>query len=125
LPIAVDPGESWDYVLEDERDQEPAEARTVFELKPLTLKDERRVAQLSKGGEDAVGATEAGTFILKAGLCGWRNFRTARGSDVPFVLGADGKVSDRSLEMIDQASRAEIIKAILYRNTLTETDQKN
>lgn len=124
MPFAIDPEETWDFTP-DGQDDLPEDARVAFALAPLDLKSEKRVAQLSKGQEDFAGASEAGTFILKMGLRGWKNFKTAKGVDAPFVLGQDGKPSDRTLSLVDLTTRMQIVKAILYRNGITEDERKN
>lgn len=124
MPIAVDPTESWDYVLPEERDL-PDDRRVSFKLKPLTLRDEKRIAQITKGQEDSVGMTEAGTYILKRGLTGWSNYKLADGTSFVCALGADGLITDGCIEHIDIRTRRSLIEAILYRNRLTEDDRKN
>jgi hypothetical protein len=124
MPIAVDPEQTWDFVVPSERDL-PEESQTVFILKPLDLRAEKRMAELSRGQENVAGASEAGTYVLKMGLAGWRNFRNTKGEAINFDVGRDGHPTDVTLGRIDLSSRMELVKAILYRNGITEDEQKN
>lgn len=88
MPIALDPKETYDYVLEAER-KLGDEEQTVFQLRGLTIAEEaalnNTLVASDMGGDEMKWKTgDYQLKTLKLGLVGWRNFNDAEGVDVPF-----------------------------------------
>ena len=129
MPIAVNPGVPFDYVLKCDRELEP-EQKTVFQLKPLTPSES---AQLEDNlarvyASDETLTVNTGTHTLKQlqmGLIGWKNFRNAEGEEIPFPERKDARLKTAHLAYLAPEWRQEIANAIDEGNTVTETDLKN
>lgn len=132
MPVAMSPDHEWEYTLLEER--ETADP-TVFILGVLSAEVEATIEDaLVKVGADKTMTAATGSQVMKIlrfGLRGWRNFRDATGSDVPFptskaimdkgrpTITADG------LTMLAPKHRKELADAIVERNTVTEVEAKN
>ncbi len=124
MAIAVDPKQTFQYVLKCDRDLADEE-QTVFELRGLTTAEEARVADsmiTSVPGESEL-SLRSGTHqltLLRAGLRGWRNLRDAAGVEVPFesTKGHPGSVTDKSLDRLLPAWRTELANAVSERGEI-------
>lgn len=129
MPIALDPKQRFDYVLECDRAL-PADQQTTFELRGLTVAEEARIedglAQLVDGGFNMrSGQQKLG--ILRLGLVGWRNFKSGDGAEVPFetIKGHPQHVTDACLDRLDPDWRVELANAITERGKLTPAEKKS
>lgn len=126
MPIALDPRQEFDYVLQCDRAL-PVDQQTVFVLRGLTVAEEARIedslAVLADGGV-SMRSGEQKLQILRMGLRGWRNFRRADGTEVPFqkVNGHPGHVTDASLDFLAPEWRTELANAITERGKLTPAE---
>ena len=128
MPIALDPRATFDYVLKEDREL-PEEQQTVFELRPLTVSEEARVADsmiASVPGQDEM-SIKSGSYqlqILRCGLRGWRNFKNAKGADVAFDVtkGNHRHVTDDSLDRLSYANRNELTNAITEHSAVSEEE---
>lgn len=129
--IAIDPTQTWDYVLKDERgSSEP----TVFVLSVLSVADEAALQDAMvyvEGGTTRVNSGTHTVEVLRKGLVGWRNFRFVDGREVPFEVDKSatkrGKAppSNATLDYLPPAARKELAEAIIERNTITADERKN
>jgi hypothetical protein len=127
MPIAIDPGKTWDYVLKCDREL-PEEQRTVFSLRVLTAK------QLAELEDRAVRSDPAGNLeyrtgtstlqILKMGVTGWKNFRGADGSEIQFREN-NGNPRDENWDLLRPEWRRELANAVTEQNRLSEEERKN
>lgn len=136
MPIAIDPREPYEYVLECDRDL-PDDEQTRWKLKVLTLGElaslEDSLFRLDpESGEARLLTGSHATKILKIGLLGWSGFRDANGDDVPFrtrtVGRATGKreeVTDECLERLHPDWRRELANAITEQARPTQGERKN
>lgn len=91
MVVALTPGETWDYVLEEDRER-PEDERTTFLLATLDYEAHREIHDKALGttrGGISEGSLEirqgsAIDKILRCGLRGWRNFKDTDGHDVEF-----------------------------------------
>lgn len=129
--IAIDPRETWDYVLKAER--ETADP-TVFVLGVLKVADEAALQDRLAVIKDGATTIASGTHtleVLRRGLRGWRGFRFTDGRDVPFEtnngLKRDGvaPATDATLDYLPPDVRKELAEAIIERNRITEPERKN
>ena len=125
MPIALDPKQTFDYVLKAERDL-PAEQQTVFELRGLTIAQETAIADAmmhGTAGSSDFGLRQGTTQLmsLRFGLRGWRNFKNADGVEVAFETqkGAPRHVTDACLDYLSGPDRSEIANAITERHSVT------
>lgn len=119
MPIALNPRDTFDYVLECDRDL-PEEQQTVFVLRGLTVAQEAKVSDSmisTVAGSDEI-HMRAGSHaltILRMGLRGWRNFKDESGADVPFEEDKSRRprgISDECLDRLHPAWRTELANAI-------------
>ena len=130
MPIALDPQATFDYVLEDDR-KLPEEERTAFVLRGITVAEEARVADTmisSIPGQEEL-SFRSGTHqltVLRSGLRGWRNFKSADGAEIEFEKARSHPrhVTDDCLDRLSSKHRTEIVSAILDRGSLTEEEGK-
>lgn len=127
MPIALNPRQEFEYVLECDR-QLPVEQQTVFVLRGLTVSEqadlEDRLAVL-RGGDIAMQSGTQKVTILRLGLVGWRNFRTADETEVLFeaVKGHPRHVTDGCLDRLDPEWRTELCNAITERGRLSRAEK--
>lgn len=143
MVIAITPGETWDYIIEDERELESDE-QTVFVLRTLTNAQHKHVSrpfafQTQKVGrkqrqaQDTEVGFDTGEYLdraIKAGLDDVRNFRGRDGVEIPFAASAprNGKraqVTEEFLDRIPNGIRTEIAGAILDGEKLEVDEVKN
>jgi hypothetical protein len=128
MPIALDPKATYEYVLEEDR-KLPEEEQTVFTLRGLTVAEEARVADnmiASIPGQEEF-AFRSGTHqltVLRFGLRGWSNFKSATGSEVTFDIGRGNprQVTDEALDRLLPRHRQELVGAIMDRGSVTESE---
>lgn len=129
--IAIDPRETWDYVLKAER--ETADP-TVFVLGVLKVADEAALQDRLAVIKDGATTIASGTHtleVLRRGLRGWRGFRFTDGRDVPFecdrgrMSGGIAAPTDATLDYLPPDVRKELAEAIIERNRITEPERKN
>jgi len=129
MVIARDPGQSVDYVLEEDRSLDPKD-QTRFKIKFLTNRQraeiEDNIGKMNKDGSYELRAGSYPMDIVKLGLMGWEGFKNENGEDVPFTKtsGTD-KASEKSLDYLRPAWITELANAITEKNTITEDEQKN
>ncbi|HUX00914.1 MAG TPA: hypothetical protein VMY35_08030 [Phycisphaerae bacterium] len=89
MPIALEAGETFKYVLRGDRNK-PAESRPAFIFEYVTARQARAIArplhELEKS--DKTGTSEAFDALFKAiraNLVGWENMRGRDGKDIPFA----------------------------------------
>lgn len=138
MPVAIDPGATWEYVLEVDRkvmaEQNGADLPegekpfkpTTFELRTIPAKIMARIednlAHGDKEGNFSVRMGGNGLDILMHGLSGWRDFFMANGAEVKFLTKPWLKdatlpvVDPRLLDHLSHDHRAELVKAITERN---------
>jgi len=124
MAIAIDPEEVREYALKEDRDL-PASAQTLFMLKPLDLRDERAAECALRGTADKPGTNHDFVLcVLRGGMRGWRNFKTADGSDVDFTADGRGRPDDAALRRLSFKQRGELADAIvgLGASKLSEED---
>ena len=88
MPIANDPAAHYDYILEGDRDKDPA---PVFVLRHLTCRQWHRAIELEGEFKQAHGVgeqLETGYKVVGLGLGGWRDMTGADGEAIPFDLEA-------------------------------------
>ena len=126
-PIAIDPNQTWEYVLECDRDL-PPDQQTAFELKVLTARELAAIQDgATKGNVDGSLEFRSGTQtlrILELGVRGWRNFKDAAGTDVPFRENS-GKPRLENWDVLRPEWRRELANAITEQNRVTEEERKN
>jgi hypothetical protein len=124
MPIALDPKSTFPYVLLEDRSL-PEDQQTIFQLRGLTVAEEAQVSDsmlLAHSGTDEV-AFRAGTqqlTVLRFGLRGWENFRTAEGEEVPFesTKGHPKHVTDACLDRLMPKHRQELMNAVMDRGEI-------
>lgn len=127
MPIALDPKQHFDYVLECDRAL-PPEQQTVFKLRGLTVAEEARIedglAQLVDGGVSMRSGHQK-LEILRLGLLGWTGFRSADGTEVAFerTKGHPQHVTDACLDRLAPDWRVELANAITERGKLTPAEK--
>jgi hypothetical protein len=122
--IAVSTQEEWDFVLPEERGTESA---TTFRLRPLPLRvrDEAVDLLTRRGTAEGIPFGTFSTLVLRSGLVGWTNFKTAKGAEVAFGVDRNGKVRDDLLERIPHDAALTIANEVMFHSQLTEADRKN
>lgn len=116
MAIAVDPRETFPYVLKQDRDAPEAD-QTTFELSALTERDERRL--IGKAAEDTL------TFAyecLGLALKGWSNLQGEAGEQVEYTPGKKGGASDAALDLLHSSWRIELAFVVLQRGQLTDAE---
>lgn len=136
MPIAIDPREPYEYVLECDR-KLPDDEQTKFVLKVLTLGElanlEDSLFRMDPGSGEAKLMTGSHAIkILKLGLRGWRNFNDANQQPVEFETRRTGtsagprdEVTDSCLERLHPDWRRELANAITSQAKLNEEERKN
>ena len=128
MPIALDPKQTFSFVLKDDLDL-PEDQRTTFTLRGLTVSEEAMVtdsmiAATSSADEFSLRTGTHQLTVLRLGLKGWTNFNDAEGKPVAFEVakGHPKHVTDDALDRILPRHRQEIANAILERGTVTEDE---
>ena len=137
MAIAINPSESFEFTLRADRSL-PEEKRTVFMLRPLSYVERRKIEDMASVVEAETGLVR-GTVgsindaTLRLGLKGWRNFRDAKGVEVPFELegkrlGILGSLVDpptlRTLERLHPRDAEELVNAITEVQRVTVDEGK-
>lgn len=122
MPIAIDPKQTHDFILERERARPSAE-QTRFKIRALTAAAERDCGLAEK--ESTNHLIHCG---LRHGLAGWENFKLADGSDAPFSThGPDEskQPTDATLSRLHFTDKVELFGAIraLGLSTFTEAER--
>jgi len=121
MPVALDPQERFDFILEAERAL-PSEQQTVFVLRTLTWGETTTVRRMYQQGKTDADAQD---FVLRAALLGWSNFRDASGRTIEFELDK-GKPSPKNLDRVDGITWGmELFNEVWKRTHLTEAERKN
>ena len=139
MAVAYLPGK-FKYVLKDERKAaKEGKEHTVFLLKALSARElEDLEASISlgmtfskdeKGGEvtgsQEIKPGEKVNAFLRIGLCGWENFKDAKGNEVEFKKEeSTGMASWDSINMV-VPYRFELYNAIEDGNTVSQDEAKN
>lgn len=126
MPIALDPHELTEYVLEAERSV-PEHSKTIFTIGPLTVAQMRSAEnklQPKKRGDLEVPGSRVDFVleILRGGLRGWVQFRTRAGVDVSFDVLSDGRPKDETLARLNRHDQDELAEAVLALGKLSESD---
>lgn len=131
MPIAIDPRQTWDYILKDERESADP---TVFTLGALSVGDEAALQDKLAVVRDGATTFATGTHtldVLRRGLRGWRSFRFSDGRDVPFATDRGqmrngvAAPTDETLGYLTPDVRKELAEAIIERNRVSESERKN
>jgi hypothetical protein len=124
LPIALDPSETFEYVLECDREL-PEGEQTTFTLRGLTGAERDRIDDMlivrNADGSQSYRTGSATTSALRFGLKGWGGFRDAKGDEVPFKA-IRGTVTDACLDRLTTAWRTELANAITSRGDVSESE---
>lgn len=135
MPVAIHPDETFEYQLIDDRlpdangerteKSAPDPSGTFFKLSALRPRDEASIEDACIGyskRSDGVGLEVSSARlgvrsleILLKTLRGWRNFRDARGAEVPWA----GFGSEENLARISAAHRHELSGAAVARSRVT------
>lgn len=128
MPIALDPKQTFEFVLQDDLDL-PEDQRTSFTLRGLTVSEEATVTDSMIAATSGVDefSLRTGTHqltVLRLGLKGWSNFNDAEGKPVAFetIKGHPKHITDECLDRILPKHRQEIANAILERGSVTEAE---
>jgi hypothetical protein len=133
MPTAIDPKETFEYVLECDREL-PGEQQTIFELSHMTCRQREKIenemtgSKLGKKKRDTseltirTGSTELA--VLDAGLMGWRNFKNKHGEEIEFSRTAT-TVRRECLDYLHSDYREELAEAITEVSRITEDERKN
>lgn len=136
MPIARTTATTWRYVLRCDREL-PTDRQTVFTLRALTAQQRLALHDLPHRDADGGINPQVGSMqraVVRMGLAGWSNLKTADGAVVdPVVVRRDTEaglevrdaVAWSSLNALDLEHLVELAEAILAGNTLTEGDAKN
>lgn len=124
MPIALDPSETFEYVLECDRDL-PEGEQTTFTLRGLTGAERDRIDDMlivrNVDGSQSYRTGSATTAALRYGLKGWGGFRDAGGGEVSFKA-VRGTVTDECLDRLAPAWRTELANAITSRGEVSEAE---
>lgn len=123
--------EPREYILEEEREL-PVEKQTVFIIKPISAREEARIADMAVYSGKTVtheGETLALSDTLNkqmyerllSGLVGWKNFKDDTGKDIPF----NEVDREMNLDMISSLHRRELSYEILSMSIVTKDTEKN
>lgn len=119
IAIAVSSTETFDYVLEENR-EDPVEQQAVFELRPPTVAEDERY--MNSAGALARIGTKVNEMLRKH-LRGWRNFVGDDGEEAPFETGSKGFPTDRTLERLSLRHRMELMNAITSRGRVADSEE--
>ncbi len=126
MPIAVDPGKTFDYVLECDRTL-PAEEQTVFEIKVLSAREladiEDKATKFVDGGLEFRTGSQV-LKILELGVKGWKNFRGRDGAEISF-RDNNGRPRPENWDLLRPEWRRELSNAVTEQNRVTEAERKN
>ena len=136
MVIAIDPNETFEYVLKDDR---KADHPTVWNLRALNSVAVKTVQDRAGQLKGEVFTTNQGTMqldILRYGLRGCAAFPDGKGGEVAYecqdgktlnILGVQVKdpVADGFLDRIPLWAKAELAGAIADGSDLTEDQEKN
>jgi hypothetical protein len=127
MPIALNPRQEFDYVLECDRTL-PPEQQTVFRLRSLTVGEQADLEDslaVRRGEDLGINVGSQKLRILRLGLVGWSNFRDAAGAEVPFeaIKGHPRHVTDVCLDRLDSEWRTELANAITERGRLAPAEK--
>jgi len=118
-PIALTTTETWDYVLESNREDAPSD-QVVFKLGVLSINERALVMDTISIGEDASVSIAIGSRMLLAlrhGLRGFQGLQDASGSAIKFQK--TGKVaSDDSISCLRDEWITELGQEIINRSSL-------
>jgi hypothetical protein len=124
MVIAVNPRQSFEYVIQSERDLKP-ELQTVWICRCLDAREEAEVNDVLLGGLDTrdlvVRSGSVQRETLLRGLTGWVNFRDVSGADVQQPT-KDRPIGEL-LDLIPSVVRGEIANAIARRGKLSEAEK--
>lgn len=119
MPIATDPQQTFNIVLEFDEDK-PAETRPTFICRYLTARQWKQIARLQDEIDEASRGDVALDKILDAltmSVAGWRNMTDTDGREIPFDLsGLDA--------LLTMGEVMELFQKILTGQKPTETDEK-
>jgi hypothetical protein len=123
MAIAVDPKQTYPYVLKEDRNL-PESERTIWKIRAPTTRHEREVSLESQRS-----SIHGSIYMVKHRLAGWDNYRVRKedGSIVTVTpeFETDGTLSDKSLDLILLRWKVELSDAILDLGKVSETDKGN
>lgn len=119
VALAVSSSSTFEYVLEENREDKP-EDQAVFLLRPPTVAEDEKY--LNNAGTLAKIGTKAHE-MLRAHLRGWRNFLAEDGTEVEFEARKSGEPADSSLEAIPIRYRVELMNAITSRGRVADSEE--
>lgn len=126
MPIALDPKQTFDYVVKDDRDL-PPEEQTVWHLRCLTIAEESALAdnQYSANAGSGEIMLKNGSYqvgILRRGVEGVSNFKDANGNEQAVSKAGNGLVPLHFFDLLSTKHREEIATAILTRGEIKEKE---
>ncbi len=138
MVIAITPGETWDFIIESEREL-PAEEQTTWILRALGYTENNRIqdnALKQELGDDGGVQLRAGSYmdkVIRAGLVGWKNFKDADGILVEFETEISGserrkKRKEPTIDTLDRIPPevlTDLANAIVRHNVLDASAEKN
>lgn len=112
-PIAVTPRETFDYVLEDNR-QDPVEEQAVFTLRSPTLAEDAEYLDMAQRG--SVGSRSLA--IVRSHLKGWSGVVDEDGAEVEFAETASGRkgqmlATEESIKALGPKVMMELARAVI------------
>jgi len=141
VPIAIDPNQTWDYVLKEDRELQK-DKQTVFVLGALSASAESEIEDSAGSlkldmSKVAVGDLQStwhsntnqnAIKILRAGLKGVQYFYNDKNELIEFdTEKAQGKdvVSDKFLTRLTRDQRIELANAITEKIKMTQEEEEN
>jgi len=134
MAIALLPNQRWDFVMPSEANL-PRDQQTVFHLRSLTKREKHHYQNLRTRQLGFIGNEGECRFqIVRAGLVGWSNFKTADGREVKFVtekedvevLGRKCRpISEECMDHITDQLEVDLTEEILIGSNLNHEDRKN
>lgn len=143
MPRALNPDETFDYQLREDRvwddDSQRTERtddksafkyegetdgdKTVFHLTHLSVEQDERVSNrlISSDGSGTINYATGSQLIetLKYGLRGWTRFFDSAGDEVPFKSAGKGHCSNENMNRLSMRHRGELSNAIVSGGVLT------
>lgn len=121
MAIAIDSSSKLEMIIASDRGK-PKEEQTIFYVRPMTVKEMRKLHQKWKGGSvpEADFSFDELLDMITSFLVGWRNFKNAEGKEVPFVPGSKENIERFSIDLL-----MELWAGIMEVQRLEEVASKN
>lgn len=119
MSLAADPNQTYDYVLESDR-QLPKEKQPVFFIKFLTTRQWRQLVELREKIKSATTVPEINEMVIgqvKPNILGWKNIKNADGTENVFA-------PEKTEEVLSVNDMYEMMSAEANRQTLDPEAKK-